>query len=399
MSTTKLKKHGKIFGSLKAHLLIVVYFCCFFSSCTFLQNVRLLIGGEIKRENYVQEIPFEWRKDLIVVKARLNSDTTQREFIFDTGAFNSKIESDLATELNLKTVTEKTNSTAQGISQNIEVTRLDSLKLGETTFYNIGAGKLSYAPNSASPCIAANGIIGANLIKLAHWKIDYEKQVMYFSDEAFEVEEGSYVLSFEHPLLSGTPEIDIEIEGKKAQNIIFDVGYNGSLILPLSIAEEFDEIESEIILDQSTSGIYGTNADSLLIKSLAINVGGTKAQMPVRFSKLNKALLGNAFLKHFLVVINYENTKIYLQKKKDVNIASLQNFSVAIKNDSLWMVSRTSPTLPLKLGETLLSVNGKKPLEFFTSHCDYVMNIQRLIEQDSLTIQRMDGSFYTYTKD
>lgn len=399
MITTKLKKHRKIFCSLKARHLIVVFFCCFASSCDYLQNIKLLTDGEIRRENYVQELPFEWRKDLIVVKARLNSDTTLREFIFDTGAFNSKIESELATELGLKTIAEKTNTTAQGISQNIEVTRLDSLQLGETTFYTIGAGKLSYASTSASPCIAANGIIGANLIKLAHWKIDYEKQVMYFSDEAFEVDEDSYVLPFEHPMLSGTPEIDLEIEGKKVQNILFDVGYNGGLILPLSIAEHFEESKSEIILDQSTSGIYGTNVDSLLVKSLTVNVSGAEAQVPVEFSSLNKALLGNGFLKHFMVVINYENNEIHLQKKKDVHIASPQSFSVGIKNDSLWTVNRTSPDLPLKLGETLFSVNGKKPSELFASHCDYVMNTQRVFERDSLTVQKMDGSFYTYTKD
>src|SRR6056297_1661652 len=82
-----------------------------FSSCSYLQNVKLLTEGKIERENYVQTIPFEWRKELIIVKARLNSDTTLREFIFDTGAFNSKVESTLATALDLEVVTHKTNST------------------------------------------------------------------------------------------------------------------------------------------------------------------------------------------------------------------------------------------------------------------------------------------------
>jgi len=102
------------------------------SSCSYLKNVQLLTGGHIGRKNYVQTLPFEWRKELIVVKARLNSDTTQREFIFDTGAFNSKVESDLANVLGLKVVTEKTNSTASGINRKIEVVRTDTLLLGET---------------------------------------------------------------------------------------------------------------------------------------------------------------------------------------------------------------------------------------------------------------------------
>jgi len=377
---------------MKAIKLTLLLVGCILSSCSYLKNIKLLTGGEIKRENYVQTIPFEWRKELIVVKARLNSDTTEREFIFDTGAFNSKVESELATSLGLEVVTEKTNSTAQGISQKIEVVRIDSLQLGETTVYNIGAGKLTYAPTSASPCIAASGIIGANLIKLAHWKIDYEKQLLYFSDTPFEVHEASYVLPFERPLLSGTPTINLEIEGRKVENILFDVGYNGGLILPLSVANHFESSQPNIILDQSTSGIYGTNTDSLLVKNLEVNVGGAKAQIPVEFSALNKALLGNEFLKHFPTIIDYEKKEIYLQKQQEVQITPPSNFSVAIHNDSLWVVSRTTPDLTLQLGETLLEVNGKKPNDLFTSYCDYVMNIGRLFEQESLKVQKMDGT-------
>lgn len=377
---------------MKAIKLTMLLVCCILCSCSYLQNIKLLTGGEIKRENYVQTIPFEWRKELIVVKARLNSDTTEREFIFDIGAFNSKVESELATSLGLEVVTEKTNSTAQGISQKIEVVRIDSLQLGETTVYNIGAGKLTFAPTSASPCIAASGIIGANLIKLAHWKIDYEKQLLYFSDTPFEVDEGSYMLPFERPLLSGTPTINLEIEGRKVENIVFDVGYNGGLILPLSVANHFESSQSNIILDQSTSGIYGTNTDSLLVKNLEVNVGGAKAQIPVEFSALNKALLGNEFLKHFTIIINYEKKEIYLQKQQEVQIAPPSSFSVAIHNDSLWVVSRTTPELTIQLGETLLAVNGKKSNDLFTSYCDYVMNIGKLFEQDSLKVQKMDGT-------
>lgn len=375
----------------------LILLCCLFASCTYLKNVKLLTAGEIKRENYVQTIPFEWRKELIVVKARINADSAEQEFIFDTGAFNSKVESRLANRLNLKVVTGKNNSTAQGISQKIEVVRVDSLQLGKTTFYNIGAGKLHYAPSSASPCIASSGIIGANLIKLAHWKIDYEKQLLHFSDMAFPTQNGSYKLSFERPVLSGTPQINLEVEGKRVENILLDVGYNGGLVLPISVAKYFEMDQPNIILDQSTSGIYGTNTDSLFVKVLEVNVGGAKAKIPVEFSSLNKALLGNEFLKHFKVIINYDKNEIYLQKQKKIHIANPRTFSIAIKSDSTWKVSRTTPQIPLQLGETLLSVNGKIPKDLFTSHCDYIMNVAAFLNQDSLIIQKTDHTFLPIT--
>jgi predicted aspartyl protease len=372
-------------------ILILSAIAC--SSCSYLKNVKLLVDGTIKREHYVETIPFEWKKQLIVVNAQLNSDTTVRAFIFDTGAFNSKVEHTLASALELEVVTEKNNSTAQGISQKIEVVRVDSLQIGNTTFYDIGAGKLSYAPTSASPCIAASGIIGANLIKLAHWKIDYEKQLLHFSDIPFTTEEGSSVLPFKRPLLSGTPRISLEIEGKKVENVLFDLGYNGGLVLPLSLAGHFKSSRTKIILDESTSGIYGTNTDSLIVMDLTVGIGGDRVAMPVAFSSLNKALLGNEFLQHFSVIINNQDKEIYLQKNRDVSIEAPRSFLVAIQNDTMWTVNRTTPDLPLQLGEPLLSIDGKKPNELFTGHCDYVMNIGKVLQRDSLRVQKLDGSF------
>ena len=106
----------------------------------------------------------------------LRQDTHQ--FIFDTGAFQSKVEYSLSESLNLKTKFKRDNGTAQGIKREIEITSVDSVKIGESKFINIGAGKLKYDKNSYSPCVAKDGIIGANLIKLAHWKIDYQKKEM-----------------------------------------------------------------------------------------------------------------------------------------------------------------------------------------------------------------------------
>src|SRR6056297_1823176 len=156
------------------------------AACGYFKNIGLLTNGKMLREDFVQAVPFEFKKGLIVVKARLNADSTEREFIFDTGAFNSKVEKGLAKRLGLKTVTSKTNTDSNGNSRTIEVARIDSLLIGETWFSDIGAGKVEYGEDSATPCIASDGIIGANLIKLAHWKIDYLNKTLYFSDTAFE---------------------------------------------------------------------------------------------------------------------------------------------------------------------------------------------------------------------
>lgn len=363
-------------------------------SCAYIKNVQLLSGASIEREDYVQAIPFELRKDLIVIKARLNSDTVDREFIFDTGAFNSKVEAGLAGSLGLPVVTEKTNSTAQGLSQRIEVVRIDSLRLGETSVYSLGAGKVNYGPDSASPCIAESGIIGANLIKLAHWKIDYAARMLYFSDKPFSPAEGSYALPFSRPTLSGTPSVALGINGREASNILFDVGYNGGLVLPLSLADRIPGQLSRVLLDKSTSGIYGSNADSLLVKHLPVNVGGYEATIPVSFSALNKALLGNEFLKHFTVLIDYDEDMIFLEAREPVVVEEPGTFLVGIADEDHWVVSRREASLPLQLGDSLLYVNGMKPGDLYSSYCSYFYGVRELLAADSLHLLTADGREY-----
>lgn len=371
------------------YLVVIILFSTLIS-CSYLKNVQLLSGGELKRQQFVQAIPFEMRKDLIVVKAKVNGDSTEREFIFDTGAFNSKIEKGLAESLSMKTITTKSNSTAAGVTRIIEVTRIDSLVFGETAFYNVGAGKVEYDEQSASPCIAQHGIIGANIMKLAHWKIDYENQMIYFSDQPFEVKESAYNIEFDNPLLSGTPLISMKIGGKEAQNILFDVGYNGGLVLPIALAEEF-EGSDKLFFDRSTTGIYGAKTDTLIEKQLEIEIDGFQTSIPVNFSANGKALLGNEFLKHFEVIINYDKNIIQLIERKAVSIEPNAPFIPGVLNDNQWVVDRIANDLPFELGDTLSTVNGKVPADLFASYCDYRMQIGNLISTDSINLVKSNG--------
>ena len=374
--------------------LLFVFLLC---SCNYISNVRLLSGGDIDRKNFTETIPFRYIKGLIVVDAQLENDTTQHQFIFDTGAFNSKVEYELADELDLPVKATKNNSTAAGVSRKIEVARIGNVQLGTTQFSNIGAGKLRYDEKSASPCIAEDGIIGANLIKLAHWKIDYQTQQLHFSDSPFSIPENRnvYHLSFKKPLLSGTPEIELGIAGRTISGVMFDVGYNGGLSLPANFADAFESDSTFTIFDQSTSGIYGSNVDTITTKVLEISLGGFKTKIPVEFSSIGKALLGNDVLEHFEVFLNYRKKRISLIPYEKPSVEFPRTFIPGIVNDSLWVVNRTSPELPFHLGDTLRSVNGKKPGEVFQNHCDYIINITSLLSNKSLEIETVSGHSVT----
>ena len=378
----------------KAHLFYaLIITIVLVGSCNYAKNVKLLIGGSLERTEFVETIPFEYTKDLIVVEARINSTEENRQFIFDTGAFDSKIEIGLANDMGLSTNATKTNSTAQGISQKIGITRLGKVRIGDTDFSNISAGKLQYGSGSASQCIAPHGIIGANLIKLAHWNIDYQNREIQFSDRPFKKQgRESYTLNFEKPLLSGTPEIEIEVAGKTVSGVLFDVGYNGGLILPSRLSASFPSETTTTYYDRSTSGIFGTNIDTLVSKRLDVSISGYEMNIPVEFSSIGKALLGNDILEHFMVTIDYDENTITLSPESDVHADQPYSFIPGMLNDSLWVVDRTTDTLPFSLGDTLQSVNGKRPEDMYTSFCDYFLNIGTLLQADSLTVTKSSGT-------
>lgn len=363
-------------------------------SCDYLTQVRLLKNGEVGASNYLEEIPFELRKGIIVVQAKLNGSDTNREFIFDTGAFDCKVEKDLAESLGMPTLATRDNSTAAGISRELEITRVEEWMLGQIPFRNLSAGKLDYDASSSSPCLAPHGLVGSNLIRLAHWKVDFQNQMLSFSDSAFQPDrmEAQYRIPFDHEKLTGIPEVSMVVGEQTVSGLIFDLGYNGGIVLPLSLADQIPGEVEKVILDQSTTGIFGSSQDSILVKKVKINFGGFEQSIPVEFSSLGKGLIGTDFLKHFEILMDYQKKEITLLPREQVQIPEGLDFIPGIGSDGLWVVDRTNPELPLKLGQKIRSINGNKAREVFPSHCDYVLGIRDFLAQGVFELELEDGS-------
>lgn len=359
------------------------------ASCSAYRHLRLAANTEVASTKKSHRIPFEYTKGLIVVEANLQTKKTKNRFIFDTAAFQSKVEYLLAEALQLPTKSTRSNGTAQGIRRIIEITIVDSILLGDVQFYGVSAGKLKYDAKSYSPCVAPDGIIGANLIKLANWKIEYQQRFLEVSKHKLLPPENSHYhrLDFTTSFLSGIPKIDIEINGKLIKNVLFDVGYNGGLVIPEKYAALFPNTITKQYIDQSTSGIFGSNRDTLIVKELNVQIGDFSTKIPVQFSSLNKALLGNDFLEHFTVYLDYDEKKIILQPTENVHIAEERSFIPGILNDSLWVVNRTVPNSKLHIGDTLVTINGYTPKDMYSSHCDYFLNVSKLLHTDTLVLQ------------
>jgi len=269
---------------------------------------------------------------------------------------------------------------------------MDTISLGGVPFGKISAGLLQYDSLSASRCLAPGGLIGANLIQHAHWKIDYQQQLLWISDQPFEAGAEATVLPFSHPTLSGKPSIAINVGGNTVKNLIMDTGYNGSLTLPKALLPEFEGYPVDTLIDQSGTGIYGhaAEADTVFRMLLPLRFGEHTLQAPVEFTR-HGGYLGNEVLENFIVSLNYDNNTIALTPNGHQPVKRSLDFIPGVLSDTLWIMQRCPAGSPVRFGDTLTRINGYRPCDLYNNYCDYFLGIRDLLERDTLTLEYPDG--------
>ncbi len=148
------------------------------------------------------------------------------------------------------------------------------------------------------------------------------------------------------------------------------------------------ETEATIFIDQSTTGIYGTNIDTLIEKRLKLTIGNSSDQIHVEFSYLGKGLLGNDVLEHFEVVVDNDENLIHLSSRDSIETETGHAIIPGILNDSLWIVNRIESSLSQKLsiGDTIININRQVPSDLYDSYCDYFLGIGRILNEDVMEL-------------
>lgn len=373
-------------------LILLIGLALVISGCNYSKNVLLLSQGKLLREDFQTVVPFHYQKGLILVEVNIGADAEARRFIFDTGAFESKVNKDWGLSLGLPQKATKLNHAAQGRSRKITVTQIDTLRIMDVPFGKISAGLLQYDSLSASRCLAEGGLIGANLIQNAHWKIDYQQQQLWVSDQPFRVADGAAVLPFSHPTLSGKPSVSIQVGSTTVKGLILDTGFNGSLRLPKALRSEFEGYPTDTLIDQSGSGIYGSalQADTIYRMMLPLQFGEHTVTAPVEFTA-HGGYLGNEVLANFIVQINYNDDTIALIPNTTPKATPGLDFIPGILSDSLWQIRKCPLNGPVHFGDTITRINGYRPCDLYDNYCEYVLGVRDLLVQDTLTFEYPNG--------
>jgi len=371
-------------------ILLSCYILLVFGSCTLVKTIKLLKKGKVEQASFTKEIPFERRMNLIIIKATINGK--EHDFIYDTGALNV-ITTELAQELHLSVLVKQNVMDSQNTESKLGFTTIPKITIADVNFLNTCAAIADFSKVPELAALKVDGIIGANLMRLATWQIDFQSNKMKMVSSIDSLPVALYVNSIDFtPALTGTPFIDLKF-GKNADNMyVFDTGSNGDII---SNTSTFQRFKKKNIIKQYVAGfgnlhlgLSGKGKPDTTYFSVVndIAIGDVKIkQAKVDFNTSKIKTVGLGFTSNYNVILDWKKHKIRLKEQKPYNNLPFKTIGfIPVLSEGNVVVSflyqnSDAQKKGMQVGDKILSVNGMKfpteILNFFNAiHADTFFN-------------------------
>ena len=357
------------------------------NGCSSLKRLKTVTQGNIIQQNYIKEIPFEFIDNQIIIQVEINGKFFP--FAFDTGNDLTSIDLTLLEEVDYNS--NKVNHEITDASKKTRINEyisIKKLKIGDIEFENIGAQTTDFSHfKQINACNHYVGLIGSNLMRKAKWQIDYQSKKIKITDDIkklnvskgatkFKTNSGNY----------GSADIKILLNGFEDE-YTFDTGSSSFISADKLL---FDKINSKKKIQYTTrTGINsftahgfttGTNYKSIINSIKLENIELT--DQIVDFEKGQSKLLGNEFLKHYLVTLDWDEEYFYLDKKLDFEKPEINQYQVVFYPNYLtnkiqiygyWNDNKLDKTI--ELGSEIISLNGIDISNLKTSElCEFWYN-------------------------
>jgi Aspartyl protease/PDZ domain len=309
--------------------------------------------------------------NLIIIKATINGK--EHDFIYDTGALNV-ITTELAKELNLSVLVKQNVMDSQNTESKLGFTTIPKITIADVNFLNTCAAIADFSKVPELAALKVDGIIGANLMRLATWQIDFQTQKMKMVSSLDSLPVDLYVNSIDFtPALTGTPFIDLKFGNKKENMYVFDTGSNGDII---SNTSSFQKLKKSNVIKQYVAG-FGNLHLGLTGKGKPdttyfgvvndIAIGDVKIkQAKVDFNTSKIKTVGLGFTANYNVILDWKKKKIRMHEQKPYNnlpfksigfIPALSDGNIVV---SFLFQNGDAQKNGMQVGDKILSVNGQK---------------------------------------
>jgi predicted aspartyl protease len=244
------------------------------------------------------------------------------DFILDTGAGTSLLSSDLAKELDVKTIGSKEGQSAGG-KVSVSLAKIDSLAVGETKLDNVDVGIVDLSHIGKTVGAKIDGDLGYNFLKHFRVTINYRDCELRLEDPK-RVESFARGTQTEVPIRLANPAkplilVDVHANGRGPLQFAIDTGTSTTAITP--------ELAKELGVETSPVGAVTTGGAPIDFHAGSLRsfqLGGAKIDnMDVVvadfFTMLNAAIgakldgiVGYNFLRNYKVVIDYPGENLTL---------------------------------------------------------------------------------------
>lgn len=327
---------------------------------------KLLEKGRIEQISFKKEISFKDDDGRIVIPVDIQGSSY--DFLFDSGAI-TVIDESLAEKIEYKKIAKKSVIDQADFRKSLRYIELEEVAVSQVKFYNIGAVISDLSVLNEHACMNVHGIIGANVMRNAIWKIDYKQKKIIFSDN---INAFSDLFNFDTIPFSvdrqGTPKLTLRLEDNVDQQVIFDTGSNQLLTLPyknnLQLFAKSKKLKGYGIrytaLGTSLDTSFYINSPSIFLEKHLI----TSTLISMR-NRLSYGIIGCSFLKEYIAVIDWKYQYMYLKKytHPERYKISFYGFKPSFENGKI-IVSYIYEDVygranGLALGDHIIAINGK----------------------------------------
>ncbi len=277
--------------------------------------------------NGVVEVPFDLYHNAIVLQAKVDGKGPFN-MLLDTGVDPSAVDLNVAKEIGLKLASVGSQGTGGGTEMNLTYeTKLSLVELGYLAARNVDALAVDLSKTSAALGKPICGVLGYSLLKDRIVQLDYPHRVVRFYSSTPFSKNGHQANSAVLSSLSFLYRDDILVEevlvnGKRITANL-DTGSNGGFQLTPAAVVELG-LETQVAKAQAGKSVgFNGISENREGKIQNVTIGGISIDGPTvvfyakgtgRDNEAWGIRIGNAFLKDYVVTIDYPGGVITLER-------------------------------------------------------------------------------------
>lgn len=377
------------------------------SSCSSLFTTstnRMIQEAELVNAPINDTISCRNEMGLYVVYVQINNQEEPLEFIFDTGANLTVVSKEAADRLGLEPDGEISLGDSKNQRQNINLTMIDTLQLGEGLYTNIIAAIVEYPEKSTIRCIAKDGILGYHVIRQLQWSIHPGDTLMIGSTADMR---GDGVFNTMRMRGWKSPRLDVTFGEVTYHNTLFDSGSTGSFDVEKRHIEHYgDSLPMIEEIDGTSQGIYGTLIDTVQrVLNDTVSLSGLSIPANIEFSGAEGRKIGMRTLGRFHLIIDGPNEALHIGSE-EISYSPTRTYGlIPGLSDSTLFISSFEPQgnaaqAGLKFQQPLESVNGITAEDINAMECGYIRFLKQIrSEHGPLEIKTKDGRLYRISAD